>query len=85
MAFFPFEKDGSGITGALAKGEVYVPSKTGSLIYLRVESIDLTLAAVVSNGGEVLFPKSAVGAMGQVAEFGDCEGNRIALFEPAGP
>ena len=81
MALFPFNGKKSGITGALAKGEVYKPSTSGSLIYLSTSNIDETLEKVKSLGGEVLFPKTAAGEYGYVAEFKDLEGNRIALFE----
>lgn len=81
MAFFPFNGKKSGITGALAKGEIYKPSTSGSLIYLSTSNIDKTLEKIKSLGGEILFPKTAAGEYGNVAEFKDLEGNRIALFE----
>lgn len=83
MALFPFDPSAEGISGALSKGEIYVPSKTGSLIYLNVTSIDKTLERVIAHGGSVLFPKSQAGGYGLVAEFEDTEGNRVALFEAA--
>jgi predicted enzyme related to lactoylglutathione lyase len=83
MAFFPFSK-GSGITGALAKGEIYKPSIEGSLIYLSTESVDETMTKVIESGGSELFPKTEVPGGGYSAEFKDCEGNRIALFEELG-
>lgn len=82
MAYFPFHSSESGITGALAKGEVYVPSVTGTLIYLQVPNMDRALERVAALGAEVLFAKSQAGQFGYVAEFRDCEGNRIGLFEP---
>jgi predicted enzyme related to lactoylglutathione lyase len=81
MALFPYNGDDSGITGALAKGEVYRPSTSGTLIYLSTVDIDKTLEKVKTHGGEILFPKTAAGEYGYVAEFKDVEGNRIALFE----
>lgn len=81
MALFPFNGKTSGITGALAKGEIYKPSISGTLIYLSTEDIEKTLEKVKSEGGEILFPKSDAGEYGYVAEFKDLEGNRIALFE----
>lgn len=79
MALFPFESGAEGITGALAKGQIYVPAKKGVLIYFATEDIEETLALAVKNGGKMLYPKTSVGELGFVAEFGDCEGNRIAL------
>lgn len=80
MALFPFKENHTGITGALAKGDVYIPSKTGVIIYFRVADIDATLNLAVKNGGKVLYPKTINEKYNTaVAEFEDCEGNRIAL------
>jgi len=81
MAFFPLHQGSSGITGALAKGQVYRPSTSGTLIYLSTEDIDASLKKIEELGGEVLFPKTKAASYGWVAEFKDCEGNRIALFQ----
>lgn len=81
MALFPFNGETSGITGALAKGEIYKPSLSGTLIYLSTEDIEKTIEKVKSQGGEILFPKTDAGEYGYVAEFKDLEGNRIALFQ----
>lgn len=80
MAFFPFS-EGEGITGALAKGKIYKPSIEGCLIYLSVKSIDETMTKALDLGADELFPKTEVPNLGFSAEFKDCEGNRIALFE----
>jgi uncharacterized protein len=82
MALFPSTPDNPGVTGALAKGESYRPSLDGSRLYFAVKDIGDTLARVVSAGGRVLYPKTSIGALGHVAEFEDCEGNRIALSSP---
>jgi len=81
MALFPLEEGQPGITGALVKGPTYTPSKSGSLIYLKSDSIDETLTKVIAHHGHVLFPKTAVETYGFVAEFEDSEGNRVGLFE----
>lgn len=81
MAFFPFRDGASGITGALAKGKTYQPSTSGTLIYFSTPDADRTLAKVIANGGEVLFPKTEVPQYGWAAEFQDCEGNRVGLFQ----
>lgn len=81
MAFFPFNEKCQGITGALAKGSIYKPSISGSLIYLSTSNLDQTIQKVTEVGGEILFPKSEVPGYGWVAEFKDCEGNRVALFQ----
>jgi uncharacterized protein len=79
MALFPFNEKGHGVTGALAKGEIYKPTKEGVLIYFRTNNIDETLHLVLQHGGKILYPKTSVNELGFVAEFQDTEGNRIAL------
>ena len=81
MAFFPFEDGARGITGALAKGEIYVPTMQGVLVYFGTDDIDAILQKAVEAGGEILYPKTSNGELGQVAEFKDSEGNRIALHQ----
>lgn len=80
MALFPFVDKNSGISGALAKGEIYKPTKNGVVIYFITENIDETLKLASSNGGQTLYPKTDIG-IGLVAEFEDSEGNRIALYQ----
>ncbi|WP_153795859.1 VOC family protein [Foetidibacter luteolus] len=80
MALFPFMEENSGISGALAKGEIYKPTKDGVVIYFKTENIDKTLKLATENGGQVLYPRTDNG-LGLVAEFEDTEGNRIALYQ----
>ena len=80
MALFPFVDENSGISGALAKGEIYKPTKDGIVIYFKTENIDETLKLAISNYGKILYPKTDNG-IGFVAEFEDTEGNRIALYQ----
>ena len=80
MALFPFTEEKSGISGALAKGEIYKPTKDGVLIYFNTANIDETLRLANVNGGQILYPKTDNG-IGHVAEFEDTEGNRIALYQ----
>ncbi len=81
MALFPFVSENSGISGALAKGSIYKPTKDGVVIYFNTENIDETLKLATVNGGQILYPKTDNG-IGLVAEFEDTEGNRIALYQP---
>ena len=83
MALFPFTDNSGGISGALAKGDIYKPTINGTLIYFSTEDIDLTLKLALENGGELLYPKTSNGELGFVAEFKDTEGNRIALHMEA--
>lgn len=82
-AHFPLVTEGAGISGSLAHGDSYVPSRAGTRIYLSVPSIEKTLQRAEELGGQVLYPKANLGAYGFVAEFEDCEGNCIALHEGA--
>lgn len=80
MALFPFTDGQTGISGALAKGEIYKPTKNGVIIYFKTLNIDNTLKLATENGGQILYPKTDNG-LGFVAEFEDTEGNRIALHQ----
>ncbi len=83
MALFPNLEGEEGITGALAKGDAYIPSKSGSLIYFNTDNIKDSLERVVQAGGAVLYDRKSIGELGFVAEFEDSEGNRIALHQAA--
>jgi len=84
MALFPRSDDAPGASGALARGDVYIPSKTGAIVYFSVDDVDVALKRAEAEGGSVLYPKTAIGMAGFVAEIEDSEGNRIALHsEPA--
>jgi len=78
MAFFPYEHDGVGISGALAKGDEYKPSIDGVFLYLQIEDIDATIRKAVILGSEVLLDKTEAESC-FVAEIKDSEGNRICL------
>jgi predicted enzyme related to lactoylglutathione lyase len=84
MAFFPRREGAPGAAGALAKGDVYVPSKHGAILYLDVRDLDAALARATRLGARQLYPKTAVEGAGFVAEIEDSEGNRIALSQPPG-
>jgi predicted enzyme related to lactoylglutathione lyase len=64
----------------LAKGDIYKPTKDSVVIYFKTENIYETLKLAISNGGQILYPKTDNG-IGFVAEFEDTEGNRIALYQ----
>lgn len=78
MAFFPVDEDHAGASGALAEGEIYVPTRDGAVVYFTVDDIDATLATARTLGSEILFPKTGIPG-GFVAEIADSEGNRLAL------
>ena len=79
MGFLPGHEPGQ-VGGAIVEGEGYVPSETGSLIYLSGgEDLSGPLAKVEKAGGKVIVPKTAIGENGFIAQFIDTEGNRIAF------
>lgn len=80
MAHFPFQEGSDGASGALAQGEVYVPTKNGAIVYFSVAEIEPVLERAVNHGGKVLFPKTPVDVVQFVAEIEDSEGNRIAIL-----
>lgn len=79
MAYFPFTAGADGASGALAEGEIYVPTTDGAVIYFGVNDLDATLARAVALGSTILLTRTEAGEAGYVAEISDSEGNRIAL------
>jgi len=53
----------------------------GPVNYVQVESVEDYSGRVVSLGGQVVVPKTAVPGMGYFAQCLDTEGNVIALWE----
>jgi uncharacterized protein len=82
MAMFPFTDGAPGASGALAKGDVYKPSKTGPIVYFYVTDLDATLAKARQLKARILYAKKDIGTAGFVAEIQDSEGNRMALLQP---
>jgi predicted enzyme related to lactoylglutathione lyase len=80
MALLPHIDGARGISGALVRGERYVPGMKGPRIYLNVIDLPLTLFRAAQAGGEVVHPETEVGTFGTVAAIRDSEGNRIALY-----
>ncbi len=81
MAFFPRADGAAGASGALARGDVYRPSKEGVIVYFDVPDIDAVLQKAKARGARILYAKKDIGAAGFVAEIEDSEGNRIALSQ----
>jgi uncharacterized protein len=81
MARFPFVEGAAGATGALAKGDVYRPSKNGAIVYFHVDDIKAAVAKAQAMGRPVLYPVKDIGEAGFVAEIEDSEGNRLALSQ----
>jgi uncharacterized protein len=79
MGFIPMDDNAYGAAGSIVKGEGYVPSHTGTLVYFGVPDIEAVLERIKQNGGRILLPKISIGEYGFVANFEDSEGNKIAL------
>ena len=79
MAWFPSNEGGPGATGTLIKTEGYTPSYEGTVVYMGVKSIEETLKRIEGLGGKTVVPKMSIGEYGWIAQFEDCEGNRVAL------
>ncbi len=79
MALFPLHEDKAGCSGALAKGESYVPDINGTRIYLVVNDIEAAMERALLAGAVELYPITRVTENIKVAEIKDTEGNRIAL------
>lgn len=80
MAVFPAEDEA--INGALIKGEGYIPSSQGTIVYLNAgEDLNLVLNKVEPAGGKILEGKVEV-IQGRVyaAVFQDIEGNKVGLY-----
>lgn len=80
MGFFLSEQ-GKGVGGAIVAGEGYVPSQTGSLVYLAGGAdLAVVLDRVAGAGGTVLVPKTQITPeYGYFAYFQDSEGNKVGL------
>lgn len=83
MALFPGDEASPGASGALAQGDVYVPTVDGAILYFRVDDLDGVMRRALGAGGSELYAKERLDDATSVAEIGDTEGNRIALLGPA--
>lgn len=82
MAYLPFADSAGGISGALAKGESYMPSVQGILLYLFTDPIEETIERAIAAGATILYPLTFHESIGvKIAEINDSEGNRIGLHQ----
>lgn len=77
MGIFPHKEVGC----ALCKHEAYVPSQSGTLVYMDASpDLNEVLNRIEKAGGSVVRPKSQISPEhGYMAMFTDSEGNRLAL------
>lgn len=79
MAMLPATENHVG--GAIVKGEGYVPSQQGTVVYLNGgDDLSNVLNKVEGAGGKVIMPKTNIGnEYGFMAIFTDTEGNKVGL------
>jgi predicted enzyme related to lactoylglutathione lyase len=72
-------------TGCLVKGDGYVPSMQGVVVYLNGgDDLSKILGRVAKAGGKVLLGKTFLSKeAGNIAYFLDSEGNKIGLHSMA--
>lgn len=82
MAFFP-EENGQcpGAISWTADGS-FLPSASGVLVSLNVESMETAIDSIKNQGGEILISKTKIEADGRgyFCVFLDSEGNRVGLY-----
>lgn len=77
MSIFPYGDKGVG--GCLVGAAEGAPASGGVRIFLQVKDLDAALARAKSAGGEVVIPRTAIGAHGFMAHVRDTEGNVVGL------
>lgn len=74
---FPYDPDGSVVSGGIVKMEGFVPTTGGPIIYLNGgDDLNIPLSRVEGAGGKIVMPKIQIEKM-FMAEFIDTEGNRM--------
>ncbi|PHR22522.1 MAG: glyoxalase [Fluviicola sp.] len=74
---FPYEEDGSVVSGGIVEMEGFVPTTNGPIIYLNGgDDLATPLSRVEGAGGKITIPKTSIETM-FMAEFIDTEGNRM--------
>lgn len=71
--------NGEAPIGGIVSSEHNSPSSSGPLVYFGTDDIEAALARIAEAGGQVVLPKTSIGAFGHIAQFVDSEGNRVAL------
>ncbi len=83
-ALFPTEGDDP-VGGSIIDRPSQKPSAdSGALVYLNAAGkMSAILSRIEAAGGEVLVPRTSIGAPGFISVFLDSEGNKVGLHEPA--
>lgn len=70
----------NGVGGGIVKGNGFVPSDKGTIVYLNGgDDLSTPLSKVEGAGGKIIFGKTSIGENGFMAHIIDTEGNRVAL------
>ncbi len=74
---FPYEEDGSVVSGGIVEMKGFTPTTEGPILYLNGgDDLNIPLSRVEAAGGKVTMPKTPLEDM-FIAEFIDSEGNRM--------
>ncbi len=81
MSLLPCDRGEGGVGGAIVETEDFLPSRTGTLVYLNGgDDLSVALRRVDDAGGKVLQDKTRIAPeLGFFATFLDSEGNKVAL------
>lgn len=79
MVCFPWEENGSNISGALCKMSNMEPGNGGTLVYFGCDDCAIELSRVAGAGGTVLQEKMPIGEHGFCGIAMDTEGNAIGF------
>jgi len=79
LAYFPMDPKGDVGGDLVPPSKHNKPSKTGTRVYLSLESIDDVVARVVKAGGRIVQAKYSIGQPGFIAIIEDTEGNVVGL------
>lgn len=79
-AMFPMEPTSGKASGCIAVSDMHKPSMEGTFVYLNANpNMDGVLSRVEGGGGEILMPKTPIGANGFMAFIKDTEGNKVGI------
>ena len=84
-AIIKSSKADDGVGGALIQDKKRKPAASGTCVYLNSSDIDAALKRASAIGGDVVQPKTSIGAMGSIALVKDTEGNLVGLHTEPTP
>ncbi|MGL4630800.1 MAG: VOC family protein [Leadbetterella sp.] len=78
QSLFPFDHEGSNISGALVEKVDMMPGNS-TIIYFQTEDCISEENRIEKAGGKIIQPKMPIGEFGFVSIFVDTEGNTVGL------